>query len=64
MKNQEVFTVTVDGVDHHGISAVGIGHLRKDLVLVTPPRANTQESARELGTDWRQVCITRETEPA
>lgn len=44
----------------HNVSAVGIGHLRQDLVLVFPKTQTTKERAEELGVEWSQIHIMRE----
>lgn len=44
-----------------GVSAVGIGHLKKDVVLVFPADADhPKEWCEELGTGWTQLLITKE----
>lgn len=71
---KDELTVTVDGLRYDNISAVGIGHLRKDLVLV--PAAAAQSSVEqpdgtfravpdiqpkpiECGTGWGRLVIDR-----
>lgn len=44
-------------ITKHGVSAVGIGHLRKDLVLVYPASGDLKERAEEMGTDWRSLTV-------
>jgi hypothetical protein len=47
---------TTDGVWHDDISAVGIGHIRKDVVLVP---ADETLPVIEAGTDWTRLIIEK-----
>ena len=56
----ESLKVTVDGLVYFNVSAVGIGHLRKDLTLVFPdPEAKHKARAEELGCEWVELRIER-----
>lgn len=59
-KVSEVFQVSVwdrDGVgtQHRNVTGVGIGHQRKDLVLVPD-----QGAPIEVGSNWKRIEIDRE----
>lgn len=58
-------TVIVDGKRYEHVSAIGVGHIRKDLVLVFPAVKDdsgvvvVQERAEKCGTDWVRFEVER-----
>lgn len=51
--------VVVDGAEYKHISAVGIGHDRKDLVLVQQ-QDDGKSDAIVLGSTWQTLLIEKE----
>lgn len=58
MTTTETVTVTVRNgksiETHRGISAIGVGHIRKDLVLVRP-----EGEPVDVGTNWTSYSVKR-----
>jgi len=41
------------------ISAIGVGHIRKDLVVVPVARRGQPSAAQELGIDWKEFSVIK-----